>query len=131
MLKEFTGNFNPLKILTEEQVKAIQRGVIAVLERTGVKFENEKALKLFADNGCKVDFNTHVVRFPPGLVEECLHKAPSNYLLKSRDPKDDMIVGGDTIYFMASIGMRAADSNTEERYKPTLRESIDGVKVSY
>ena len=127
--KGFTRNFPPLKILTEEQVGAIYRGILAVLEQTGIKFESEKALKLFAENGCKVNFQTHVVRFPPALVEECLRKAPSSFCVKARDPKDDLIIGGDTVYFRASVGMRAVDLDTGERYRPTLKENIDGVKV--
>jgi len=125
----FTRNFKPLEILTEEQIRRIYLGMLTVLEQTGIRFESEKALKFLAENSCKVDFNTHVVRFPPALVEECLQKAPSIYHLKSRDPKDDLIVGGDTVYFKASVGMDTADTDTGERLRPTLKDNIDGVKV--
>lgn len=129
MLKGFRRNFRPLEILTEEQVEAIHRGILAVLEQTGARFESEKALKLFAENGCEVDFETNVVRFPPGLVEECLRKAPSSYRIRSRDPKHDLMIGGNTVYFMASVGMRVVDPDTGERHRPTLRENNDAVKV--
>jgi len=128
MSKGFTRKFKPLEILTEQQVEAIHKGVFTILERTGVVFHHERALRLFAENDCEVDFETHVVRFPPGLVEECLRKAPSIYRIRSRDPKDDLVLGGDTVYFEASVGMRAAD-HTGEWHTPTLRENIDGVKV--
>ncbi|HEX9014260.1 MAG TPA: trimethylamine methyltransferase family protein, partial [Anaerolineaceae bacterium] len=68
----FQRNFPPLKILSDEQVEAVHRGSLQVLETTGVRFESEKALKLLADHGCRVDFSQHRVRFPAGLVEECL-----------------------------------------------------------
>ena len=62
MLKGFTRSFKPLEILTEEQVQAIHRGTLDVLETTGVRVEHDRALQLFADNGCKVDFKDKRVR---------------------------------------------------------------------
>lgn len=99
MQKGFTRNFPPLEMLTEEQVEAIHRGVLDVLWETGVRYESEKALKLFDKNGCKVYYETRRVRFPPSLVEECLRKAPSSFRIKARNPENDIVVGGNTTYF--------------------------------
>ena len=129
MSRGFTRKFKPLEVLTGEEVEAIHKAALDVLEHTGVRFESDRALKLFAENSCRVDFETHVVRFPPGLVEDCLRKAPSSYHIKSRDPKDDLVVGGDNVYFAASVGLKAIDPDTGEWHSPTLRENIDGVKV--
>jgi len=46
MLRGFTRNFPPLKILTEEQVEAIHRGTLDVFWQTGIRIEHERALKL-------------------------------------------------------------------------------------
>ena len=72
MLKGFTRNFQPLELLTEEQVEAIHRATLHVLDSTGMRVEHDEALKLLKKNGCRVDFEERRVRFPPSLVEDCL-----------------------------------------------------------
>ena len=54
-IKGFKRNFKPLEIAREDQVEAICRGTLQVLEETGAEFHDERALKLFADSGCRVD----------------------------------------------------------------------------
>ena len=106
MLKGFTRRFKPLEILREEEIEAIHRGALNVLETTGIKVEHEKALKMFAINDCKVDFDEKRVRIPAWVAEECLRKRPSNYLVKARDRECDLMIGGNTFYYMQGMGMR-------------------------
>ena len=129
MKKGFIRNFEPLKILSEEKVKKIHNGVLYVLENTGVKFKSKKALDLFEDNSCKVDRKTMTVKFSPGLVENCLKKVPSSFRVKSRDPDNDMIIGGDTVYFEASVGQDFFDLDTRKMRPATLKENTEGVTV--
>lgn len=127
--KGFTRKFRPLKILSEEDRKAIHRGILDILENTGIRFESQKALELFEVSGCKVNFDKMLVKFPPGLVEKSLIMVPSSFRMKSRDPKDDLIIGGDTLYFEGSVGQDFIDLETLERRPATLEENNDGVKV--
>lgn len=131
MLKGFSRSFKSLEILTEEQVHSIWRGVFEVLERTGLKFEVEtpKVLKIFDDGGCKVNYDTKIVKFPPGLVEQCLNKCPSSFHVEARDPKNDLVVGGDTVYIEPGPGMWSLDINTFEPRLPTRQEFYDAVTV--
>jgi len=128
-LKGFTRNFKPLEILTEEQLEAIHRGTLEVLWVTGVRVEDERALKLFEKNGCKADYDEMRVRIPPSLVEECIRKAPSSFHVKARDTKNDLIMGGNTIYFGPAPGQQTVDLDTLEPRAPTRKENYDGVRV--
>ncbi len=125
----FTRNFSPLKILTEEQLEVIHRGALNVLEKTGLRIEHERALKLFEENGCRVDYDDRRVRIPPGVVEECMRRCPSSFHLKARNPKNDMILGGNTVYFGPFPGMQTVDFDTWEPRAPTREEFYDGVTV--
>lgn len=127
--KGFTRNCKPLEMLNNDQIEAIHRGTLEVLEKTGIRFESEKALKLFADNGCQVDFKKKRVRIPSYLVEECLRKCPSSIHFKARDPKNNLRVGGDTVYFGTFPGMKTVDLGTWEQRVPTMRENDNAVKV--
>lgn len=129
MLKGFTRNFKPLEILTEEQIEVIHRGTLDVLETTGIRVEHNRALKLFADHDCKVDFGEKRVRIPGWLVEECLRKTPSSFTVKARDPKYDLRIGGNTLYFDHAAGMRYVDLDTWETRPGTLKEHGEAIRV--
>lgn len=132
MLRGYTRKFKPLEILTEEQVESIHSGTLGVLWETGVVFHHEKALKLFKRNGCKVDCedaSVGRVHFPPGLVEECLRRAPSSFHMKARDSKNDLLIGGDTLHIGVGCGMQALDLDRWEARVATRRENYDGVTV--
>jgi trimethylamine--corrinoid protein Co-methyltransferase len=122
MLKGFTRSFKPLEILSDEEVEAIHRGALAVLAMTGMRVEHERTLRLCADGGCQVDLDERRVRFPPALVEECIRQCPSNYVLKARDRDKDLMVGGDTMYFMQGMGMRYLDLESRETRPATAAE---------
>jgi len=130
MLKGFTRKFKPLEVLSEEGLEAIHRGSLDVLETTGVRVEHDRALKLFADHGCKVDFEERMVRIPPWLAEECLRKCPSHFKMKARDPKCDLMVGGNTLYFKHGMGMRYLDLDTWETRPATVKEHREAMIVA-
>lgn len=127
--KGYPINFKPIEIMTEQQVEAIHRGSLDVLEKTGVRFESQRALKLLEKSGCKVDHDQHRVRFPPGLVEECLRLCPSSFHLRARDPEYDVNLGGNTLYFASFPGMRTIAIDTWKPRTPTVQDNHDAVKV--
>lgn len=129
MLKGFMRKTKPLELLTEDQMEAIHRGAMAVLETTGVEVEHDRALQLLAENGCKVDFEEQRVRMPTGLVEDCLRKCPSAYTIKARDPEYDVRIGGNTLYFVQGMGMRYVDLDTGEFRAATLQENREAMIV--
>jgi len=130
MLKGFTRRFKALEVVTEEELDAIHRGALDVLETTGVRVEHDRALKLFAKNDCQVDFEEKRVRIPPWLVEDCLRKCPSSYLAKARDPKYDLRIGGNTFYFLQGMGMRYVDLDTWETRPATIKEHREAMIVA-
>jgi len=129
MLKGFMRKTKPLEFLTEDQVEAIHRGAMEVLETTGVKVDHDRALKLLAQHGCKVNFDERRVRMPTGLVEDCLRKCPSSYTIKARDPKYDVRIGGNTLYFLQGMGMRYVDLDTWETRPATVKEHREAMIV--
>jgi len=129
IMKGFSLNIKPLEILSEEQVEKIHQGSLEILEETGIKIEHDRALRLFADNGCNVNFKEKRVKIPGYLVEECLDKAPSSYIVKARDPRNDLRLGGNTLYFANFPGMRTVDLNTWEHRPATKEENADAIKI--
>ena len=127
--KGFKRKFSPFEILSKEDVSQIKLTTLDILKETGMIIENKKALKLLERNECIVNFETNNVRFPEGLVEECIKRCPSSFRVKARDERNDLIFGGNTVYFISAPGMDYVDIETWERRTPTEKEYIDAVKV--
>jgi len=125
----FSLKLDLLKVVTEEDIEEIHRCTLDVLENTGLRIEHQKALKLFEKSGCKVDFSSSRVRIPPGLVEESLRKCPSSFRIRARNSKNDMILGGNSLYVSVFAGMETVDLETWEPRKPTRDEFYDAVRV--
>jgi trimethylamine--corrinoid protein Co-methyltransferase len=130
VLKGFTRKFRPVDLLAEEEVEAIHRGALYVLQKTGLRVEHQRALELYASHGCSVDRDERRVRIPPGLVEESLRRCPSSYLLRARNPAQDLMVGGNTVYFMQGMGMRYVDLDTWETRPATAAEHREAMVVA-
>jgi trimethylamine--corrinoid protein Co-methyltransferase len=130
MRRGFQRNFNPIKVMTDSQVDAIHRATLNVLEKTGIKFESVRALNLLKQRGCTVDFETKITRIPPSLVEECIRMTPSSFTVKAREARNDLCMGGNTLYFMSSLGARYTDARTGEVRMATLEENDRAVLIS-
>ena len=76
-------------LLTQEQVEKIHSASLEILEKVGMLVRYEKARQIFARHGCLVDSDTHIVRFPPAVVEEFRAFFPPTFTFRGRDPKYD------------------------------------------
>jgi trimethylamine--corrinoid protein Co-methyltransferase len=130
MRRGFRRNIETVKVLTDSQIETIHRGTLEVLEETGCKFESERALKLLEKNGCRVDHETRVAKIPSDLIEECIRRCPSSFMVQSRDPENNLLIGGNTLYFMSSLGARLSDIETGEVRVPTMEENNMAVVIS-
>ena len=129
-VKGFRRSFEPFKILTDAQVEAIQSGISQVLEKTGVAFNDERALKILAEAGCQVDSETQRVRIPEKVARECLAKCPSHFPVKARDQENNWDLGNpDITYFVASCALNTVDLDTWRPRPPTRKEFYDFMKL--
>jgi trimethylamine--corrinoid protein Co-methyltransferase len=111
-----------MKILPETDIERIHYGALDVLERTGILFDDPEALQILEDAGCEVDSDKKLVKFPPGLVEDCIRKVPSSFTIRARDPKNDQRVGGRNVYFATFPAVNMRDLETGERRLSTVKD---------
>jgi trimethylamine--corrinoid protein Co-methyltransferase len=105
----------PYELFTPDQVEAVHEASLDILNRIGVDLHYEPARDLLARAGARVD--GHRVFFPPGLVEEQRTKPPSRFTLYARDPKHDVIIGGDRPVFVpANCPAFVVDMDGNRRY---------------
>lgn len=125
----FKRNFPPLEILSKEDVEHLKLASLDILKETGMVIEHKGALDLLKKNDCIVDYDNFRVRFPESLVEECIRRCPSSFRVKARDKKDDIIFGGNTVYFVSTPGLGIVDLETWKYREPTEKEFIEAVTV--
>jgi trimethylamine--corrinoid protein Co-methyltransferase len=130
MRRGFRRNIETAKTLTDTQIESIHRGTLEVLEETGCRFESDRALKVLENNGCFVDQGDRIAKIPADLVEECIRRCPSSFMVRSREPENNLLIGGNTLYFMSSLGARLSDTDTGEVRVPTMEENNQAVIIS-
>lgn len=116
-----------LKMFTDDELYDIHLATLDLLWNVGVKVESEQAREIYADNGCVVDPETHVVKIPAYLVEDALNSIPKTFRACGRDPKKDWICESNRTGFVNfGEAVKMIDPYTKEIRKAT-REDVDAV----
>lgn len=84
------------ELLTPEQVRRVHEASLEILEQVGLLVRNEKARAIFARHGCRVDPESHIVRFPRPVVEEFRASIPPRFSFGGRDPALDRTLPDDS-----------------------------------
>lgn len=117
-----------LKLVSPEQVKTIHDAALTILEDKGIMVEEKTCRRLLTDNGCDLNEDTHVVKFPKSLVNKALELAPSSFTLNGRDSENDFILDHSTSYFTAGTGTTSVlDLDTKKRRVATKEDLTKAV----
>jgi len=92
-----TGNL--YRPLNQTQIETIHQKSLDVIEHIGLTFETglDDILDMVEDEGCKVDRKKARIYFPRKLVEKMVAQAPDEFILYSRDGKNDLHLGSDRV----------------------------------
>lgn len=103
-------------IVDAEQIQTLANGTLEILAETGVHCPSEKCLKIYAEHGADVDFESQIVRLEPDLVTASLSTAPRYYDMGARLPSHDIRLDG-TAMFCATdgCGVETMDFFTHKR----------------
>jgi trimethylamine--corrinoid protein Co-methyltransferase len=111
------------KPLAPDSLEQIDRTGRRILERIGVRIVDDRFLKRLAKAGAAVDHEDNRVRFPQGWLDEVLARAPSRFVMHSRDGRNDVRLGEDKVHF-ANGGrvFRILDMSTGGYRRTMLRD---------
>jgi trimethylamine--corrinoid protein Co-methyltransferase len=96
--------YRPVEILSADEVEAIHRSSLRILDEIGVEVLGDRAIDLFRADGARVDAESRRVRLEPGRVEELVALAPSQFQLHARNAERNVTFGGDHLVFCAVGG---------------------------
>jgi trimethylamine--corrinoid protein Co-methyltransferase len=102
--------FPPLEIVSADEVEAIHRASLDVLEDIGMDFVLPEARELLKRAGARIDGER--VRFDRAMVEETIRSAPSRFTLHARNPANNIEIGGDAMVW-GTVGSPPSSSDME------------------
>jgi len=113
-----------VKILSEDEILSIHENTLKILKDTGVFIYSDKVLDLCCDRGLNVDYKKGIVKFPPGIVEQCLASAPGEIRLYNRKKTLCAVLGNHTCYTASGHNaIYVLDYESRERRSAT-REDV-------
>jgi trimethylamine--corrinoid protein Co-methyltransferase len=92
-------SLQPIEPLSADQIEAIHRASLTILEEIGIEFMGAAARDLFAKAGARVDHGSGLVRIPRELIDAALKTAPRSFRLTPRNPARAVELGHDALAF--------------------------------
>lgn len=94
-----TMDLPPYRPLSPEDVKKIDQTSRQVLERVGIRILEQNYLDTLGAAGAIIDQSAQIVRFEAAWLDEVLARAPTRFVLYSRDGKNDVHLGEGMVHF--------------------------------
>jgi len=102
-----------VQFLSDEKLVQLQEATLHVLEKIGVRFPSEKALKIFEAHGATVDRETSLVKIPRDLVLKAMATVPRYFRLGARQPDLGFsLQEGHTYFTVDGCGVETIDLET-------------------
>src|SRR4051794_21917873 len=121
--------YPPLEILSLDQIEAIHRASLSVLETIGMKVLDAEARRIFKEAGAAADESVMVGRHGGGLVEEKIKLAPDRFAVDARNPARNLEVGGGFPFFSAVGGPAFVHGLEKGRHAGAHAELCDFIKL--
>ncbi len=117
----------PLKFLSDDDVKAMHEATLHVMSEVGIIWTHKPSLDILLGAGCTIKNNR--ICMPPHLVEDCISKANKRPVIRGRNGQVNEL-GGGNLYFHNLGGARDVfDAKTGTRRIATDQDVIDATRV--
>ena len=121
----------PYHLIDEAQVNQLAAGTLEILNETGIHCPSEKCLRIYADHGARVDFDSKIVRLSPDLVAASLSTAPRFYRMGARSPVHDLKLDEMTTFCATDgCGVETIDFETRQRRGSRKQDVADMARVA-
>jgi trimethylamine--corrinoid protein Co-methyltransferase len=120
-----------LKVLSSDELERIHQTSLNILERTGVVFKSQEALKVLDRAGALINYEKQEARIPSQLVDESLQSVPNKFMLYARKPEHDLQVGDGGVSFTNGFSATyVLESLTMQRRLARLSDLRDFTRIA-
>ena len=117
----------PLKFLSDNDIKAMHEATLQVLSEIGIIWTHKPSLDILTDAGCTIKENR--VYFPPDLVMKSIETANKRPIIRGRNGQVNEL-GAGNLYFHNLGGARDVfEAKTGTRREATEQDVIDATRV--
>lgn len=121
----------PVRILSDEDKKAIHEAALDVMETVGIRIHSKVARDSLKRAGAIVDEATGVVKFPAGLTDSLISTVPQNVVLAGREKEFDLPLDGTHCYYTTDgCGISVWDQKTKSRRLAVLQDIKDSAVIA-
>lgn len=128
-----THNAPKYEYLPSEGIEKIHDTSMMVLEEFGIAFNHDEAVDILEQAGCEVDRDalpSPLVKFPRELVMEKIAQAPSEFTIHARNPKNNIIMGGNHMVLAPVYGPPNVQDLDKGRREATIEDFRNFVKLA-
>ena len=120
-----------LQFLSHETVERIVSEAYDLLSDPGVRVHSDRALRLLAEHGAKVDFEAQVAHIPTNLARQAVETAPSSFHLYDTAGQPVVHYGGDDAHFdPGSAAIEILDHGAEHSRAPVTADFVSFIKLA-
>jgi trimethylamine---corrinoid protein Co-methyltransferase len=120
--------FPPMRIISDDEVEAIHRASLDLLEEIGMDVLNPEARDLYAAAGARVEGER--VRIGREIIEEALKTAPAEFTMYCRNPERNLRMGGNWIAFWPVGGPPNCSDIDRGRRPGTLEDNHNFIRLA-
>lgn len=128
-----TNNAPKYEYMPTEGIETIHETSMRVLEEFGIAFNHDQAVDILEHAGCEVDRDAipaPLVKFPRELVMEQIAKAPGEFTIHARNPKNNVIMGGNHMVLAPVYGPPNVQDLDKGRREATIEDFRNFVKLA-
>ena len=119
------------EIFSKDELYRIHTATLEVLERTGVRVEEENVLELLKNIGAEVNFSTKIVKIPNNIVEDAIKYSARTVQFSGRNKKFDLTLEGKKVNFGLGEGaINILDHKTGNIRPSTKTDIVNATKLA-
>jgi len=117
--------------LPHNTIERIIAEAYELLSDPGVRVHSERALRLLAEQGAEVDFETRVARIPAEMARQAVETAPSSFHLYDAAGQPVVHYGGDDVQFdPGSAAIEIIDHGATVSREPLTPDFVRFIKLA-
>lgn len=116
-----------LEVLDHQEIAEIHAATVEVLEKVGIEFKHEEVLKIFKDNGARVEGQRVFIN--SSLLNKAIKLAPARFLLEARNPEKSVWIGGNEPICAPPAGCVNVQELDNFRREAVLQDYLNLVRI--
>lgn len=113
----------------QEYLRDIHAASMKILQQTGIQLHHPKVLEIVQQNGIKVLDQT--AYFTENQIMTWIRKAPSEFTIYARNPKYDMVIGGNHAEYNSTYGSPTVTESDGSRRPALFSDYKNLLKIMY